>query len=107
MKEPEGKFYTIGEISTLTEVPAHILRYWEKEFSFLRPLRDHRGHRLYTTRDVAKINQIKELVYQEGYRLRGVKRRLRQQYPKKQVQSIVGFLRQILKELKEMEKCSS
>ncbi|HOL66172.1 MAG TPA: MerR family transcriptional regulator [bacterium] len=106
MSELQGKFYRIGEVSAMTEIPAHILRYWEKEFSFLKPVRDHRGHRLYTEQHLARINQIKELVYREGYRLQGAKRHFRNgRSHTREIQSFIAFLRQVLRELKEIVRC--
>ncbi|MCM8768470.1 MAG: MerR family transcriptional regulator [Candidatus Omnitrophica bacterium] len=102
----QGRFYSIGEVSRLTEVPSHILRYWEKHFRSLKPGRDHRGHRLYTSRNIATITKIKNLLYKEGYRLKGVKRHLRQVHqPEKNIQRLIDFLRQLVRELKEIEKC--
>ena len=103
----EGKFFYIGEVSKVTGIPSHILRYWEKEFSFLKPMRDHKGHRIYTQKEIGKINQIKTLVYSEGYKIQGVKKKLRVQKKtrKNSTQEKLKFLKQISKELKGCEKC--
>lgn len=105
MKNSE-KFHYIGEVSKTIGVPEHIIRFWEKQFSVISPLRDHRGHRIYTQKDIEIINNIKFLVYNKGYRIEGVKKKLRDKSgggtgskgDKK-------FLMQILKEIKEIKKC--
>ena len=67
-------FYKIGEVSAITKLPAYVLRFWESEFSFLKP-RKSRGHqRLYVRRDVEQILEIKRMLYEEGYTIAGVKR---------------------------------
>ena len=54
-------FHTIGDVSEKTGVKSYILRYWEKEFQFLQPIKNKAGHRLYTDRDIYIINKIKEI----------------------------------------------
>lgn len=62
-------YYSIGEVSRIAGVPAYLLRYWEGFFKELSPSRDTRGNRRYTNRDIAMVLNIKELVYEQGYRL--------------------------------------
>ncbi|ABB24360.1 MerR family transcriptional regulator [Pelodictyon luteolum] len=62
-------YYSIGEVSRIAGVPAYLLRYWETFFKELRPGRDTRGNRRYTNRDMALVLNIKDLVYEQGYRL--------------------------------------
>jgi DNA-binding transcriptional MerR regulator len=107
-KMAEGtRFYKIGEVSRITGTAAHILRYWEKEFSFLKIGRDNKGQRLYTDSDIEKIQKIKSLLYGEGYRITGVKKKFRQVYnmsaDEKKVLAV--SLKKILKNIKEIEKC--
>jgi DNA-binding transcriptional MerR regulator len=73
----EKIYYRIGEVSRLTGLAAHTIRYWEREFTFLKPRRDGRGRRLYTPADLAKINRLKELIRDRGYRLAAARRLLR------------------------------
>jgi len=70
------RFYTIGQASRLTGVPCHSIRYWENEFSLLRPQRKTGGHRVYTADDIEKIQRIKELVYVRKMTLEGAKKEL-------------------------------
>ena len=74
-----GKLYfTIGEVSDLTEVKPHVLRYWESEFPSLRPRKDRGGSRRYRRRDIEEIQTIKTLLYEEGYRIAGARQVLEQ-----------------------------
>ncbi len=67
-------FYKIGEVGQITTLPAYVLRFWESEFSFLRPKKSRGGQRLYVRRDVETIQEIKRLLYDEGYTIVGLKR---------------------------------
>jgi len=62
-------YYSIGEVSKIAGIPSYLLRYWESFFTELAPARDTRGNRRYTNRDIAMVLNIKELVYEKGYRL--------------------------------------
>ncbi len=67
-------FYKIGEVSQLTKLPAYVLRFWESEFSFLRPKKSRGNQRLYVQRDIETVLEIKRMLYEEGHTLEGVKR---------------------------------
>jgi len=75
MPDFEKKYLTIGEISKRTHVPAHTLRYWEKEFKLLKPER-HSGLRKYSYTDVDLILTIKDLLYEKRLTIEGVKKYL-------------------------------
>ncbi len=62
-------YYSIGEVSKITGIPAYLLRYWEKFFKELNPARDTRDNRRYTNKDIAIVLAIKGLVYEKGYKL--------------------------------------
>ena len=62
-------YYSIGEVTRIAGVPAYLLRYWESFFNELTPARDTRGNRRYTNRDIAMVLNIKDLVYEKGYKL--------------------------------------
>jgi DNA-binding transcriptional MerR regulator len=105
MSKKNGKFHYIGEISKLLGIPAHILRYWEKEFSFIKPMRDHRGHRIYTEDDMEKINQVKLLIYTEGYKIKGVKKYLRQSGNRMKENRNKKLLKKLIRDIGEIKKC--
>jgi DNA-binding transcriptional MerR regulator len=74
---PDKLYYRIGEVASITEVPAYVLRYWESEFNLLRPKKNPAGQRLYRKRDVELVLRIKGLLYEERLTLEGAKKRLR------------------------------
>lgn len=63
--------YSIGEAERLTGLPAHTLRYWEENIPFIRPRKDDRGRRIYSSRDVELFLRIKELVQEKKFTLEG------------------------------------
>ena len=68
-------FYKIGEISSILEVEPHVLRYWETEFTFLKPRKNSTGQRIYTRKDLELVLQIKNLLYKEKYTIAGVRKK--------------------------------
>jgi len=101
----DEKFHYIGEVSKTLGIPEHIIRFWEKQFSVINPLRDQRGHRIYTQKDIEIINNIKFLVYNKGYRIEGVKKKLREKSASVSGKADRKFLAQILREIREIKKC--
>ena len=73
---PDKLYYRIGEVETITEIPAYVLRYWESEFKLLRPKKNPAGQRLYRRRDLDLVLRIKTLLYGERLTLEGAKKRL-------------------------------
>jgi DNA-binding transcriptional MerR regulator len=73
---PEKMFYQIREVSEITDVKSHVLRYWETEFSQLRPDKGSTGQRIYRAKDLRLIKRIKTLLYDEKFTIAGAKRRL-------------------------------
>ena len=75
---PDKLFFRIGEVASLVGVKPHVLRYWESEFSALRPMKTRGAHRQYRRRDVELAMLIKQLVHDEKYTIAGAKKRLRE-----------------------------
>jgi DNA-binding transcriptional MerR regulator len=73
---PEKIFFKIGEVCDLVGVQAHVLRYWETEFSMLSPQKNRSGQRTYRRRDVEIAMRIKELLYDEMFTIAGAKKKL-------------------------------
>lgn len=73
---PDKLFYKIGEVSRIVGVEPYVLRYWETEFSFLKPRKNKSGQRVYIKKDVELLLAIKKLLYQERYTIEGVRKRL-------------------------------
>lgn len=74
---PDKLYFKIGEVCGLTRVAAHVLRFWESEFPQIAPRRTESGQRLYTRADIEKILQIKHLLYDKKYTLKGARRHLK------------------------------
>lgn len=78
----EKLFHRIGEVSERVGVPAHVLRYWESEFPQLRPRKGSGGQRLYRSGDIELIEQIKTLLYGQGFTIDGARKSIgRQRQP--------------------------
>jgi DNA-binding transcriptional MerR regulator len=73
---PDKRFFRIAEVSRIVGVPAHVLRYWEREFSVVRPHRTPTNQRLYRRSDILALLHIKTLLYQEHYTIAGARRKL-------------------------------
>ena len=71
-------FRTISEVSTELDVPQHVLRFWETKFNQIKPLKRGGGRRYYRPEDLALLRRIRDLLYTDGYTIRGVQRLLRQ-----------------------------
>lgn len=63
------RYYKISEVATLLNIPASTLRFWEKEFTIIKPRRNDRGTRFYTPDDIEKIRMVYYLVKEKGYKL--------------------------------------
>jgi DNA-binding transcriptional MerR regulator len=74
----ERRYYRIGDVSRLTGVKAHVLRYWETEFRWMAPAKSRSKQRLYRKRDIEVIQLIRTLLYEERYTIAGARRRLRE-----------------------------
>jgi len=73
---PGKRYFTIGEVSELCGVKAHVLRYWEQEFPQLSPVKRRGNRRYYQRQDVLTIRQIRSLLYDQGYTIGGAKQKL-------------------------------
>ncbi len=70
-------YYSISEVSRITDIKAYVLRFWEKEFPSLKPKKNRGGNRIYQKREIDLINQIKTLLYDEGYTIDGARQKLK------------------------------
>ena len=76
---PDRKYFKIGEVAALLVVEPHVLRYWETQFSQLRPHKARSGHRLYRRREVETLIVIKDLLHVQRFTIAGARQALRQQ----------------------------
>jgi DNA-binding transcriptional MerR regulator len=84
---PGGKsaaaFRTISEVATELNVPSHVLRFWETKFTQIRPMKRGGGRRYYRPEDIVLLQQIRSLLYDDGYTIKGVQKLLRDGNQKK------------------------
>ena len=73
---PAKRYFTIGEVSELCGVKAHVLRYWEQEFTQLNPVKRSGNRRYYQHHEVVLIRRIRELLYEQGFTISGARNRL-------------------------------
>lgn len=66
-------YYSISEVAEITDLEAHVLRYWENEFEELRPKKNRAGNRVYTERDIEMVRRIKQLLRDDKYTLEGAR----------------------------------
>lgn len=73
---PAKRYFTIGEVSELCGVKAHVLRYWEQEFTQLNPVKRSGNRRYYQHHEVVLIRRIRELLYEQGFTISGARNKL-------------------------------
>ena len=73
---PAKRYFTIGEVSELCGVKPHVLRYWEQEFTQLKPVKRRGNRRYYQHHEVLLIRRIRELLYEQGFTISGARARL-------------------------------
>ncbi|MBS0510685.1 MAG: MerR family transcriptional regulator [Proteobacteria bacterium] len=90
---PAKRYFTIGEVSELCGVKPHVLRYWEQEFTQLKPVKRRGNRRYYQHHEVLLIRRIRQLLYEEGFTISGARNRLGEAAIQRQ------------EELTEVERC--
>jgi DNA-binding transcriptional MerR regulator len=94
-------FYKIGEVSNIADVEPHVLRYWESEFSFLKPRKNKTGQRVYSRKDVEQVLKVRDLLYKEKYTIAGVRNKFEKKPQNRRTISI-QTIQGIKKKLKEI-----
>jgi DNA-binding transcriptional MerR regulator len=74
---PDKLYFKIGEVAKLADVPPHVLRYWESEFTAIKPKRANSGQRLYKRADVELVLQLKIMLHEQGFTIAGAKNLLK------------------------------
>ena len=82
---PAKRYFTIGEVSDLCAVKPHVLRYWEQEFTQLKPVKRRGNRRYYQHHEVLLIRRIRDLLYEQGFTINGARHRLESDGPAAQV----------------------
>jgi len=85
---PEKIYFRIGEVSELAKLPTYVLRFWETEFSQLKPTKSSTGQRMYRRKDVEYVMQIRKLLYEDGFTIAGARERLREEMRAKRAQNL-------------------
>ena len=101
---PDKPYFKIGEVAALAGVEPYVLRYWETEFKSIRPEKTRTNQRMYRRRDVETVLAIKRLLYDEGYRIDGAKKRLRELSGEEPSASAKQLASELKKALAELEK---
>jgi DNA-binding transcriptional MerR regulator len=90
-------YYSISEVSKITDLEQYVLRYWETEFEQLKPAKNLAGNRIYTNKDIKLIFQIKKLLREEKYTIEGAKNLLKNYTEKSEEEESPGSRLEILK----------
>ena len=115
-KIPAKRYFTIGEVGKLCDVKPHVLRYWEREFTQLRPMKRRGNRRYYQHHEVLMIRRIRELLYEQGYSIHGARLKLQRRAVPERLQAPEGsedpdheatstkLLLEVARELKEIQQ---
>jgi DNA-binding transcriptional MerR regulator len=107
---PDKLYFRIGEVARICRLPAYVLRFWETEFSHLKPVKSSTGQRMYRQRDVENVLRIRKLLYDEGFTIAGARQQLKAEakparlqnglpFPKPQSSASLKKVRQGLQEI--------
>lgn len=108
---PDKLYYKIGEVADVLQVRTSVLRFWESEFSFLKPEKSTTGQRLYSKSEVELISQVKRLLYDEKFTIEGVKMRISAKgklinsedlLPDNDTRDLSGLIREVRQDLEEL-----
>jgi DNA-binding transcriptional MerR regulator len=88
---PDKLYFRIGEVATLCRLPAYVLRFWETEFTQLKPVKSSTGQRMYRRRDVESVLRIKQLLYEKGFTISGARQQLRAEVKADKSQPTIPF----------------
>jgi len=101
---PGKRYFTIGEVSELCGVKPHVLRYWEQEFTQLKPVKRRGNRRYYQRHDVVLIREIRGLLYEQGFTIGGARQQLDTdaKAPVENSSDQKQIVRELLKELEDL-----
>ena len=96
VKKIKKLYYSIGEVSDITELKQYVLRYWETEFPHLKPNKNSAGNRIYRQNDIENLLEIKNLLYNEKFTIKGAKQYIKSHKSEKTVQKSINKVLPIL-----------
>jgi DNA-binding transcriptional MerR regulator len=99
---PGKRYFTIGEVSELCGVKPHVLRYWEQEFTQLKPVKRRGNRRYYQRHDVLMVRQIRSLLYEQGFTIGGARQQLSGETAKQDLSQSHQIIRQLCVELEDV-----
>jgi len=104
--ENERLYYTVTEVAEMLQVNPSTLRFWEKEFDFIKPRRNKKGTRFYTSADIEKIRTVYKLVKEKGFTLQGAREKLKNKdeetlETRAEVLSKLRYIRSVLLQINE------
>jgi DNA-binding transcriptional MerR regulator len=99
---PAKRYFTIGEVSDLCGVKPHVLRYWEQEFTQLRPMKRRGNRRYYQHHEVLMIRRIRDLLYDQGFTISGARLRLEGEGGRSESNLSAQIVKQVRMELEEV-----
>jgi DNA-binding transcriptional MerR regulator len=101
---PDKLYFRIGEVASLCQLPAYVLRFWESEFPQLKPVKSSTGQRMYRKRDVENVLRIKQLLYDQGFTISGARQQLRAESKSDKSQTAIPFPAQSAPELQHIRQ---
>jgi DNA-binding transcriptional MerR regulator len=100
-KDLQGKmYYSISEVAEMIGVVPYVLRFWEKEFPHLKPRKNRAGNRAYQPKDIERVTQIKNLLYEQGYTIEGARNFLKKDGKQTSIEPAVDKNKEIIRELR-------
>jgi len=104
---PDKLFFRIGEVSRIADVPSSVLRFWESEFTHIKPHRTDAGQRVYRRKDVERILTIKQLLYEDKFTIKGARQHLKSKTAPpiaKPQPDVINEIRSELRQIRELLK---
>ena len=89
IKKLNKLYYSIGDVSEMTDLKQYVLRYWETEFTILNPNKNSAGNRIYKDQDIKVIKHIQELLYKKKFTIKGAKQYLKDYYSQDNASNII------------------
>ncbi len=101
---PDKQFFKIGEVAEIAGVEAYFLRFWESEFRGIKPEKTRTNQRMYSRRDVETVLDIRRLLYDEGYKIEGARRKLKELAGEELPLSLMQLAQAVREELDELDQ---
>jgi len=99
---PDKLYFKVGEVSSITNIPAYVLRFWETQFPRINPKRTSTGQRLYRKNDIELVLTIKKLLYEDKFTIEGARKYLNSNTGETVTPSLTDSLKEIHEDLKKL-----